>query len=324
MTEVIRNVFLYVVLVPSTIAGVAILVAWQPWRDETWLGGYWGGSIAIGAGYAAAHVLNNGDPKHMPYLIAGIVVLGLAQPLLRKLGGGARWVFRITVPYGIVLATIGFMFSETQWSGLEAILWLDVSMIAIAGMEATLEHVAEEHPGATAPLAMIVLASGASGVLVVAGTARMSELMGALAGIGGVLLVSSWWDSSLSLARGGATVFTLIFAAIFITGFFSLFGPPYWAAVALAVAPQFAWFGEFGPIAELEGWLGTAVRTALFVPPLALAVFLAGGDDTEGGGAYGELESPPTYERKYPTHETNRSLPAFEGSDTNSNRSQTS
>ncbi len=275
------NVALHVVLLPALVAGSIMTLAWRPWRDETWLNDYWGGSIGIGAAYLVGHWGLGGQPENMPYLGAGIIVIGLVQPLLARISSGFDWeklIISLAASQALVYAVITFKFSDSHWAGLEAVLWMDVLGLLIVAADWTLDHVARRHSGATIPLAMCVISIAGSAVLVLISVASGSELVGVITVVASVALVLSWWDPSITLAKGGTTVFTLLFASLVLYGFFFSYDDPSpWVGFTMALAPHALWLGEIGPVSQMEGWLATVARVALLVPPLAASALLAWG-----------------------------------------------
>lgn len=277
------DVFIYRALVPAVILGVILLLSQPPWRERTPLGAGWGLAIGIGAGFLAGWYGGDGLPEHVHPAVAVAILLGLVEfGLSARAGGSARadwlrWPLRVLVPAAVAWAMFGWIFQNVWETTGMKVSGAGAVVLGTAAMMGTFDEIARRRPGPTVPLAMWVLASGAAGYLLVAGSGLAAEMMGALAGMAGAAIAVAivkglWGGGALSMARGGAVVWTLLFALVFIAGHFGAFEPPWKPALLLILAPHILWIGELGPLGKMGGWKGTLVRFVLVAVAVGAAV----------------------------------------------------
>lgn len=277
MEAAIVETLVYGILAPAVIAGVLLLVAWRPWQEEA-PEGFWGGGFGFAAGYLAAHFGLNGTPDTMPYLVGGLAVVAGVEAFAAS-KRWLVWLVRVMVVPVATYLVAAFMFSADHWAGVEAVAWLAGFTVSAVAAIATLDTYAREHPGATVPISLLLLGTGAALVLALSGTARVGELLGGVTAMFGAAMVLSWWDGRLSLARGGVTVGVLLIASLVIFGYVGLFEPYQSVAgrssLVLVVTPHLLWIDRLGVLGELEGSKGTALRAVLVGVGAAASVLLA-------------------------------------------------
>lgn len=291
------------VLLPAVVAGLVLLVAWRPWigpdkskpdpteHDQPDLAGIWGGAAAFALAYVAVHLAVGGTPgflptddkQWLPYMAVLAGAAGLVEAFFYQ-KKWLRWLLRTAaalLTYGLVL---GFMI-EHHWSAGVTAMWLGALTLGTLAIIDALDSVGEAHPGASLPLAMVVLASGAAVTLAMTGSAMLGQIMGGLAAASGASLVLAWWQPRLRVSRGGATVFGVLYGGLLAFGYATTADiPPLAEAFAhnqtlatllAAAAPLMLWIGQQRPLSRLSGWKAATTRALLVALPLAGALYLA-------------------------------------------------
>jgi hypothetical protein len=289
MESVIFNAAVWGILVPATLTGLLMLVEQPPWRvtseADTPFGFGWAGALTYPLGLVIAFVGTGGAPKNIPALAFVAAILGLIEFGLRT-PTWARWLARLVAITTIMFALIGFQF-ENYWETLgQDLLWGGTIVAVTALLFETLDRVGRNRPGATLPLTLMVLAAGTAGYFALVGTARIAQMIGALAAVAGAATVVALWNCNTRLAPGGTTAWGLLYAGLTMTALFSLFElPPLGPFALLLVAPHLVWIGDVGPLKKLRGWKSTSLRVALVGAATAAALgwtqVMVG-----GGGAY--------------------------------------
>jgi hypothetical protein len=289
--------FVFGVLVPAILAGLILLVAWFRRGPAADVGraaagdlgrgatgdvgrGRVAGAFALGVAYLAAHaylfrgfVVPAADRilaarDWIPWVVVAAMLLALVE-LVPALARGAR---RVVGP--IACALLVWLSLGRQIGGsitlVEAVLALAVLVAAWASAEA----LARRAPGAGMPLVLWIVATGTSVACLLATTASMAQVAGALAGSLGAAVVLAWWNRHLSLDGGGVLVALVVIGACVInavfystlpraSGLLLLFGlgTPW-----LALLP---WFDALGPKAK------ALVRAGFAALPVGAALVLA-------------------------------------------------
>jgi hypothetical protein len=285
MQQAIINAGLFGVLLPALIAAGVLVAAWRPWQESSGNRVRWAPPLALGLAYAAAHIGLGGKPETMPYIAAGITLVGLAEaafPDQRPL----HWIVRAAAIPVLLWLVAGFMF-ENSWSTTQAILWSGGLAVAVAAMIGSFDTILERHQGILGPVVLTIFGTGASLVLALNNTARIGQLIGGLTAAAAASAAVSWWRDEAYVSRGGVAVFVLILTTMYASGYFQLFEQPVWASVALLAAPHILWLGEVGPLGEVKGWKGTALRVGLFTIAVGVAIGLGYASGMGGGSDYG-------------------------------------
>ena len=290
METVIFNAAVWGILVPATITGLLMLVEQPPWRvtseSDTPLGFGWAGALTYPLGLVIAFVGTGGAPKNIPAIAFVAVLLGLFEFGIRK-PQWARWLVRAAAITTIMFALIGFQFTD-YWETLGQDLLWGTTIVAIAALLfETFDRVGRNRPGATVPLTMMILAAGTAGFFALVGTARVAQMIGALAAVAGAATVVALWNCNTRIAPGASTAWGLLYAGLTMFALFSLMElPPLGPFAILLVAPHLLWLGDVGPLKNLSGWKDTALRVALVGAATAAAL---GWTQTLVGGSGGSV-----------------------------------
>jgi len=270
--------FLFGVLLPAVVSGIAFVVAWRPWqRDAPVANGIWGGAIALSVGYVAGHAGLLGWPPFPPveatqwlvYLALASGVFGLIIALWHEstwLRWGLRLLLSGVMPWLILHAVLKY-----RWQPIEGVVWLVGLGVAIFGFWLMLNALAERFRGASTPLVLLVVATGGSVTLLLSGSAMLGQLGGVLTAALGASLVIAWWNPKLSLAHGATSVVAILLAGLWMSGYFYA-EVPVVSALLLVVSPATAWIGQVEAIQRLGGWKVALIRAAVVCIPVAIAV----------------------------------------------------
>jgi len=270
--------FLFGVLLPAVVSGIAFVVAWRPWqRDAPVANGIWGGAIALSVGYIVGHVGLLGWPPFPPveatqwlvYLALASGVFGLIIALWHE-STGLRWGLRLllsgAMPWLILRPVLKY-----RWQPIEGVVWLVGLGVAILGFWLMLNALAKRFRGASTPLVLLVVATGGSVTLLLSGSAMLGQLGGVLTAALGASLVIAWWNPTLSLAHGATSVVAILLAGLWMSGYFYA-EVPVVSALLLVVSPATAWIGQVEAIQRLGGWKVALIRAAAVCIPVAVAV----------------------------------------------------
>lgn len=287
---VLEQILLGVVL-PVVLAAAFLLAARRPWQKESGAGGLWGGPLAFAAAYLGVHIgianwgglAPSDDMQWLPHVAVAAAIVGLIETKTYE-KALLRWLLRGMLAAGTYVLVLGFMI-ENYWTTGDTALWIGLLTLATLGITGTLDQLAEDHPGASAPLVMTLVAAGGALVLALTGTAKVGQLMGGLSAASGVMVLISWWDSSTKLSRGGATVFSILFGGLLAFGYTSTADIPAlaeafghyqtMATLLVAAAPFMLWAAQNGPLARPSGWKAALMRALLVAIPLGAAAYFA-------------------------------------------------
>lgn len=267
---------------PGTIALVAMLVAWRPWRRQSPIEhAYWGGAVGFSIAYAVAHILIYGRTPGFPptqaidwllwfSLFGGVA--GLATSFRRV----PRWVGSIGVGLLIVIMA-KLMFSALSPTYAPRPLYATLISIAIglgvASAHVSLDTLAMRVKGGTLPVCLWLTLAGSNVLIALFYNAKsMAELGGSLAAACGAAAVLGFWRPTITIARGAVLVTLLIFAGLCLATY--LFGqqPNAWALGLAFASPNAAWIGQAPGIRSLEPWQRALIRIACVGALLGLAI----------------------------------------------------
>lgn len=290
---VLQQQLLWGALIPALIAASFILLALKPWQKEPLqpASGAPGATLGFGLAYLLTHSATKGAPTGLPqdaldwifYLAPAAIIVGLIEAKFHKN------IILVTL-LRLGLAFLGFWLSlgfmrEHYWDQPTSALWLSGLTFGTLAIITAFDRTAESWPGASAPLAMVLLTAAASAVLVMTGNAKIAFLMAGLLATSLAALLLSWIFPRLRLSRGPSTVFGLIFAGLLAFGYAGSADIPalaeFWrdrqtAAMGLvAAAPLMLWVSRAERLGQLPDAAQALLRALLLALPLAGGVFVA-------------------------------------------------
>lgn len=286
------------VLLPAVLAGVIALFGRQKL-------GAWAGAIGITVGFVAGYIGVQGMPaivpRTVPELLPSLAILGLLWAYLERFwmhSSTLTWLLRL-VPLALLELFLYFrIFSGritarfNPWTTGDIILNLAVPAVAVALLWVFLAlalppaaNAAEVSDSDNAPpnnaldnappkrslavviTALIVLCTGVAVSLILAGSAIVAQIVGALTAALGALMVLAWIAPAPYISVTAAPVIALMLGGALALGGFFAATLPWYGAVLLAVTALFLWLGHDRPfVMRLAVQLGgTAVLVALSV-----------------------------------------------------------
>ena len=287
MSDAIFNAAVFGILTPAVVAGLLWLIAAGAGGEadarRSWAGalavivGFWAGYVTLnwdGGDLAASLTAFVGEPKETGYIVAAALAVGLLDSLVGERNRLVASAALGAVVVGLMYLLVGDLFGD-PWSTLGTVVRIAVVGVGFAAMRAPLEDRAARSSGATLPVVLTLIGTGAALVLALRGTARIGQHIGILTAAAGASIPIAWWRGWLSLDRGAISAFTVILAGLFLSGYFYMFGAPLVASLLLLAAPHALWIAEIGPLGKLSGWKATLSRVTFVAIAVAGAIVVA-------------------------------------------------
>jgi hypothetical protein len=279
------------VLLPAVLAGVIALLGRQKL-------GAWAGAIGITVGFVAGYVGVQGMPaivpRTVPELLPALAIVGLLWAYVERFwqqSAVLTWLLRL-VPLALLELFLYFRIFSGRitarfdpWTTGDIILNLAVPAVTVAllwvflalalpSANAASADDADANDADSAPpkrslavvvTALIVLCTGIAVSLVLAGSAIVAQIVGALAASLGAIMVLAWVFPASYLTVSAAPVIALVLGGALSLGGFFAATLPWYGAVLLAVTALFLWLGQSRPfmmrlVVQLGG---TAVLAAI-------------------------------------------------------------
>ena len=263
------------VVAPAAVAGVAVALAWRPWRRALEpVPGDWGGPVALWLGYGAGVA---------SLLAAALWALGRH---LRPHGPAIEIAFRLVLAVGLALSMLRPLITHRWGPGAGAVRAIVAGVLGGA-VWTGVEEAGRRRPGPAVPLALLVASAGLGGVLALSGSVLLGQLAGVLAAALGAVTVAAWWRPSASVA-GGAGVVVLVHGGLTLAGLVYADVPPLAAALAM-LAPLGALACLLPAAAGRRRTAAPALAALAAGLPILLAVGLAAlefRESIEGGLPY--------------------------------------
>jgi hypothetical protein len=265
------RLFLFGFLVPGLVfGGISLANALaRGTGDAARRRGDFAGAWALGLAYLVAHVVIAGVPpwpspeRALTALqwLAWTVVLALAASPLYFLPIARRSAVRI-VRVGAALAFV--LLTLHRWvSGQPGATWIGVLVFALVLLvwEST-DALVERSPGPVPVLALFVAMCSASIAALLAHSALVAELAGAMCVALGAGAVTARLSSRFQLSAGAVAIFVLVFAGVLENGV--LFADMHWSSAACAMLAVVApWLAEAAPRPSRGPWTSAVIRAAV-------------------------------------------------------------
>ena len=237
------------------------------------------GAIAVGAGYIAGHVLAAGwspfPPRSATHWLFWFAVIGVIAAVADALVRPKRTV-RLVI-WAIVCTTACRFILQPKfsyaWSAAEGWLWVFAIALGVVVLTGCLDLV-ERRPFGAATLFSVttILCAGACIALMLSGSLLLGQLTGVLIAIAATYCLLIIAMPAPFHPTGAATPLSLIYAGLWLSGFFYAELPAA-SAVLLAIAPAPALLPGGGK--SQSRWLELACRTGFVAIPVVVAVVLA-------------------------------------------------
>lgn len=270
------------IALPVVVAAVIFVIGWRPWRRKVpYTGGQWSGAPAFAAAFVLSFISEKGIGNLKPtskgewivHLAIAAGVIGLLAALVRK----PKWLPWLAGP---LVATASVLIFRPLEDPKVALLGLSGLFITTLAGWLLLEPLAKRRPGASLPLAFMLLFTGISMFFFISGGLSYSILFGAMSGVCGAALVTAWLNHRFSFHRGAtAALAALPVAALWIRSWYYMpqgdHDVPWFAFVLPLLAFPLLWLGELPMVTKRPAWVGVIIRALLVAIPLAAAVILA-------------------------------------------------
>jgi hypothetical protein len=163
---------------------------------------------------------------------------------------------------------------EHSFTPAISVLWVGGTAAGMLLLWTWLDSLPEKLPGASLPLSLAMVATGAAVALALSGSLLLGQLAGALAvGVAAAVPVA-WRRPAPILSRGAIGVFVVVLAGLWTAGVHYA-DLPLHAGLLIAGAPALLALGQLPPVRRLKGWQSALVRAGAVLLPVALAVALA-------------------------------------------------
>jgi hypothetical protein len=201
--------------------------------------------------------------NRLPWAVLAVLCAGRVVAALPALDG---WIVRA----GTALALTWWVIPVEARTELT---WLAPAFAAVVLLEwGVLDSLAAQPPGGTVPFALALTFGAASGVLIHAGTARLTDVAIVLASaLTGIALVA-WWRRAD--ASGAMPAVALLLPGVLLLGQQETFSEVSWHAFALAAGAPLL-LAVTVPLRRWEGVGLRLVQLTLVLLPLAAALYLA-------------------------------------------------
>jgi hypothetical protein len=273
--------FLPGVLTGAVVSGAVLAIGARFWPRATWAG-----PVAVGAGYAANHLVGIGWPGFPPldatlwlfHFALAAMVIGVLDVLVRA----PVWL-RIGVWLAIGGGLLALLLKpkfQYGWTPREGAVWLSGASVTLVALSCCLQRLAAAGSRSVLmPLVVLMVAAGSTVALILTGSLLLGQLaMGLAAAIGAGVLVG-WLIPNDAFRRGVAPVAALLLSGLWLSGYFYSELPAS-SALMLAAAPGLALVCPSRDVTERKILL---LRAGLVVLPVVAAVVMA------------MRTSPPTY-----------------------------
>jgi len=234
------------------------------------------GALGIGAAYTACHLLalDEGWPGFPPadvthWALFGAwlaTALGLAEVAVYTrfeerpaIVQPARWIPRIALSAGLVFLILsGLAALEETWGSPSLPMLVTGLCAASVLLFLQLDGLASQRSQLYGTLMLSAALGGTAGVVMLAGSAKLSQLTGSLAASMGALFGLVFWSSALTPLRGAVPVIGFVLVAVLVCACSFTDLPPA-AAFLLILTPGAARLGRAGPLARAPLWVSVLI-----------------------------------------------------------------
>ncbi len=254
-------------LLPGGVAGVLLVIFWQPWRRER--GDVRrGAALAFGAALCVAITAINGwKLKPFPavsaedwifYFVGAAMIVGLLPKIPRialqlLLCFGMSWAMAAAGSPVLDVAAVG---------ALVFLVWF------------SWERYAKKREGVSMPLVMMVAMGGAAGMFLALESASFALQAASIAACFGAAFVATFWRGAGTHVAGGIGPAVVALCGLLIYGTFYWNVPPA-SALLIAFAPAAAFAGELRAIRKRPAWQSVLIRAGAAAIPTGIAVWIA-------------------------------------------------
>ena len=264
--------------VPAAISLVLMLIAWRPWSSAA-ASGHWAAPVAIGVGFIAGVIALLGKRPAFPpseavdwllYAAAVVAVLGILEtflPLWAEVRG-----LHVIVAAGATLFFVLRPIIKNTWPAEQSVITLFAMTAGAYLAWFLIERASERDPNLLPPLILTIAAGGLAAYMMLSDSLTLGVRAGVLAATLGPIALIGAWSRKLSLARGAAGAFTVLFTGLLAACYVYPPEPIGWRLLVIAAAPLVGLAALWLP---LRGWKRPVVSIALTVIALLVVMIPA-------------------------------------------------
>ena len=263
-------------------------------HKKDWFSG-WLVAVALGAGYAVGYIGLEGSPPFPPregvHWLCYLAIIGPISGAFWHFPRRGHLIIQIALSIVIPRLLLNSAFKYT-WGPFEGIIWWVCLAVAIF----IFWHIVQESfrilpAGGSSPFVYFGLSGGTALILALSGSLRLAQHSGILVAIFAaswiITLVGQRSDDKWQVFPIGASpVVTLIFAGIWMNGYFYEEIPAV-SAILLAIALFLAPVGRIEKIQQLGARRSTIVQIGVIALPVVIAIGVA----VARSGLFGESSS---------------------------------
>ena len=271
-------------LLPAVVGGGIFILAKslaskrESEHKQGWLSG-WLVAVALSVGYIVGYIGLEGLPPFPPregvHWLCYLALIGLILSVLWRFGFSGQVLVSVVIPRLL----LNSMFEHT-WGQVEGFIW----WLCLVGVIFIFWHIVQESftvlpSGGSSPFVYFGLSGGTALVLAFSGSLRLAQHAGVL-----VAIFAAIWIITLVLQhsenkwrvfpRGASSVVALVFAGIWMNGYFYEEVPAA-SAILLAMALFLVPVGRIEKIQKLSARRSTFVQIAIIALPVVIAIGIA-------------------------------------------------
>ena len=251
-------------------------------HKKDWLSG-WLVAVALSAGYSVGYIGLEGSPPFPPregvHWLCYLVIIGLISGAFWYASRWGRLIVQIALSIVIPRLLLNSAFKYT-WGPFEGIIWWVCLAVAIFIFWYIVQQSLTILPaGGSSPFVYFGLSGGTALILALSGSLRLGQHAGILVAVFAVswiiTLIGQRSDDKWQVFPLGASpVVTLIFAGIWMNGYFYEEVPAV-SAILLAIALFLAPVGRIEEIQQLGVRRSTVVQIGIIALPVVIAIGVA-------------------------------------------------
>jgi hypothetical protein len=215
-------------VLPGLLVAAGLAFAWKIWDGKSSVDGRWVGGPLIGAAFALAFWKIRAMPSFTPGS-GGVVYWLFYFSIILGLLGFFDAIFRpptwlravlLILLWRLAIRTLLWPLIPQTISQTAAEMWIDAACLAGLVSWLCMETVAENNPGVTAPILLLILSIGSTVFLLSWHVEVSAKVAMGMAVICGAATVASIFRGRISLSRGGVAVIVLLLQGPLLHGFF--------------------------------------------------------------------------------------------------------
>jgi hypothetical protein len=274
------NQLLIAYAIPASLSLILSIIAWRPWSSAA-PRGHWAMPVVLGLALATAMVgfAYQYKPPGWPpaqaedWLFWGAIAVLLVGVLdaLVPLWGEVRPLLTVTLAAALCYLLIAYV--TKPWPPYQVLTHLGGAAVLIAAVAVAIERTSEKNPGWIVPLVLTICFFGVAPWPLLHETPSFSFRISVLPIVLLPIVAIAAWAKHVTLSRGGAMAFAVLYGAILVMCKGRIPDTPTWQLIVLAAAPLVSLIPLWTP---LSGWkkpvISLAIATAMVLSVVIPAV----------------------------------------------------